>query len=271
MSELEIALEESLDRIQNRGATIEECLVDFPRLSSELRPLLLAAAQLESLQEIKPDRQFKEKARADLVNFMKAGLAPKQPVRQVQLPLRPTRSMRFATALAVLFLAFISAGTGLAQSAVPGDLLYPWKRATERIWLGFSKNDYEVELILSRRRYTELLAVFGRPELEQTTLQDYVLSVQTLISSPDEDFRMRVEEAVSMQVEDLVESGYSYPEFDELQDLMPLLGPNDESSDRPAGSPDLSEGGSPIPKLPGTDGDSREPEPEKRVVFLHPG
>jgi hypothetical protein len=129
--------DECLTRMQ-KGETVEEVLVRFPNVETELRPLLMAALTLM----VTPSEQTiplaaRERSRARLLA---------EAARKRALVLRPAASwrcfsLRSVIALVLLFsvVAFSLGSVSLASaSALPGDQLYPVKRTVERVQLQFT-------------------------------------------------------------------------------------------------------------------------------------
>jgi hypothetical protein len=173
MSKLEVALEESLASIQLGEATLEECLARYPELGPELRPLLLAAQLLKETSGAKASEQFKTRTRAMLGEHMRAH--PRRGAwrrRQVVLS--------YAASLAVVALAFVTTGLALAQGALPGGALYPWKLASEQIWRRVHFDTINFDLKLTQRRLDELIAVQNNATLVGSAVQAYADSIRVL-------------------------------------------------------------------------------------------
>ncbi len=173
MSKLEVALEECLASIQLGEATLEECLARYSELGPELRPLLLAAQKLKETSGERPSEQFKTRARAMLGEHMR--VYPRRAFWR-----RPQVMLRYAASLAVVALAFATTGFALAQGALPGGLLYPWKLASEQIWRRVHVNTVYVDLELTQRRLDELIAVQNNAALAGNAVNAYAQSIRVL-------------------------------------------------------------------------------------------
>src|SRR3972149_3908319 len=66
LDKLENALEDCLARIHLEGEGLEECVAHYPELSKELRPLLLAAKEVQAIGRLKASPEFKARTRAAL-------------------------------------------------------------------------------------------------------------------------------------------------------------------------------------------------------------
>ncbi len=60
------ALDRCLEEIHSGGATVEECLAEYPQYARELAPLLRTASRLESTDGVRPTRAFKSRLRKQL-------------------------------------------------------------------------------------------------------------------------------------------------------------------------------------------------------------
>ncbi len=222
MSKLEQILEESLARLANGEASLEECLSRYPEHAAELRPLLTAATLLERGQEVRPTTTFKSRTRAELMAHMRTH--PRQTPARPWTPLF-SRGFGFAlgqvfnaasgfAAIAVLVLGTI---TVLAQTALPGDALYRWKVGSERVWRAVHLDPLETDLLLADRRVGELTSVAGNPEAEEIARQEYQQSLATLMAQyPAADSQAAISAALQEQQNNLTEAGVSVPELDRL-------------------------------------------------------
>jgi hypothetical protein len=63
---IEEVLDRSLEDIRYGHMTVEDCLKHYPRFAAQLRPLLLTALKLESVNNVRPSREFKARLREQL-------------------------------------------------------------------------------------------------------------------------------------------------------------------------------------------------------------
>jgi hypothetical protein len=159
MANLHVVLEECLARIARGEMTPEEALVSYPEHAKELKTMLAASQHLASLQNLKARPEFRQRARTRLTEHMHAH------PRRVNGWYK-TITFRYAAAVAILTLVFTSAGTALAQQALPGDALYSWKLTSERLWRSLQPNRVDADLFLADRRIHELDAIQGNAALE---------------------------------------------------------------------------------------------------------
>ncbi|MBX3047785.1 MAG: hypothetical protein KF885_01275 [Anaerolineales bacterium] len=150
-----------------------------PELQEQLRPMLAAAAQVQELGEFKPRPEFRMQTRAMLHGYMRAS-----PRRR---PAFSSGFLRLATSLGVVVLALVSTGAALAQSALPGDPLYPVKLTTEQVWRNLQSDPVRADAALANRRVQELVAVQGQAELEEISINLYAETVQQLRSAAKDD------------------------------------------------------------------------------------
>ncbi len=104
--------------------------------------------------------------------------------------------LRLAPAYAMLLVALFITGTVQAQSALPGDPLYEWKRTSEQVWLSVSPDPVGTELALADRRLSELVAVENDPTRSQIALDGYVGVLDDLKATTGAHIPPRVADAL---------------------------------------------------------------------------
>ena len=144
---LEDSLQSALERLE-QGASLEEVLTAFPAQQAELRPLLIAALQVQrSAAAVTVPRRAASRSRAQFL-AESARLGPRRPILSWTLQV-----VRYA-ALAVLLVAIVLAGflgSGIVSAeALPGDTLYPVKLAVEKIRLQLA-GDSPARLVLEEQ------------------------------------------------------------------------------------------------------------------------
>lgn len=152
-------LYEALDaclQAMDEGATLEKCLGMYPELVDELRPTLEAAYAARSLAEIDVPVEAMNRSRTRLLGKAAALRNGKQPKRAWAGIPRLAFSIFLAVALFI-----VTSGSFLAASAksLPGDKLYPVKRAVEDLRVQLSSGEvhqYEVESEYRQLRIEEV-------------------------------------------------------------------------------------------------------------------
>jgi hypothetical protein len=111
---------------------------------------------------------------------------------------------------AILVAAFLVTGTARAQSALPGDALYAWKRTSEQAWLSVSPDPVGTEIILANRRLEEWIAVGNDPARNAGALADYSSAISYLnTTSADAESRTRLKAMIEAHKERVQQSGLS--------------------------------------------------------------
>ena len=159
------ALQECLAALE-RGEDLEQTLSSYPELETELRPLLRIAMRADQLgsEEVPDEVAARSRARllaqAEELRASRAGQS-----FPVWLP-------RLAAAL-IIALAILISGTGLyiaSAQALPGDTLYPVKRAAEGLRISLApSSDQKLALSLSysQRRLDEIRSLLDRGRRSQ--------------------------------------------------------------------------------------------------------
>jgi hypothetical protein len=135
---LETVFEDCLRRMQ-KGEALEVILADYPAQAGQLRPLLLAAAELGTLRTPAVPAVIRNARRAQ---FLSAAAGKRQhPIRR--LGWQPIRALVTSLVLLVIIGASLL-GTGwVSAQALPGDTLYPVKRVVENTRLAFSSTSLD--------------------------------------------------------------------------------------------------------------------------------
>jgi hypothetical protein len=164
MKSFQHILEECLTALSNDTATVDECLARYPQHAEQLKPLLGTIRYLKLGRSVKPSLTFKSYSRVHLTQH---------------LHFNPRRSQwtqflwRITATVAVLMTTLLVTGTVHAQTVLPGDNFYPWKRASEEIWRALSIDSINADITLSERRLNEWVAVADDPTLGSEAMLDY--------------------------------------------------------------------------------------------------
>ncbi len=177
---LDTILEECLERIEQQGWTVEDCLAHYAAQRAELEPLLRAALVLRQARvHVRPSEAFRAQSAARLrMRLLAARRSPQaRPVRPAFGGMRLWRLA--AVGLLVIALALASGGLAYAaDGAAPGDALYTLDRALEQAQLRFavrSTHAVELRLRFASERLDEAarLVAAGDAAHVQQALADY--------------------------------------------------------------------------------------------------
>jgi hypothetical protein len=268
MISLEEAFEESQRQIASGDATLEACLARYPQHADRLAQMLTASAHLERLPAARLSDSAKIRGRNQLRAHMAAHPRRQAPSRQRLSLFNPRR---WAPALAVLALA-LTAGTAAAQSAGPGDWLYPWRQTSEAIWLQISPNQHAVALSVANRRLADLLQARPDSPAYIEALDAYQHWIRVM--EADQLVDSQTQPALEQQRLQLQSSGIDTPEIDNAlggnppsrQQATPTVLPSvTPSRSSPTTPPVLA-----TPLVPGT-GKQGEPTRGLPTLQLGPG
>lgn len=213
-----------------RRADEFQALVEHQHLSAtaeaQLGDLLLLVESLRDIQPVLPRADFSTSLRERLMAAAEIELVPGSPAAKLALPPRRTKRER-RIAAAVGGLALVGATTGLAaaaQTALPGDPLYPLKRAIENAQTGLTMGDQAKGATLlsnAQDRLDELTKLTARGD-------DQAAMSQTLT-----DFTDQATQASDLLLADYAQTGhassitelrdFTASSLDSLADLAPQV------------------------------------------------
>jgi hypothetical protein len=206
MSDFERVLDDCVERLTKGTSTLEECLSSHPQHAAQLRPLLQSAAGLiDHRGDVSISPIAAARGRAKLTLQMKAHSRPRGPS---MLFFR-----RMALGIAMIMFALLSVGTVYAQSALPSDLFYAWKLASERVWRRISFDTNHVDLMLADRRVSEIVATVDDPTRRATVLRDYQEILLRLEAASDAD-KGELLTTLETHQKSLKDAGLAIPELD---------------------------------------------------------
>lgn len=221
MPKLENILDECVARLASGEATLGDCLTRYPEHADELRRLLTAATWLEVGREVRPAPIFKARARAQLLAHMKA--KPRKQNSGIWAALLSfrfypalSRSLNVAVGLAAILILFLSTGTVLAQSALPGESLYEWKLTSEQLLRTVHPDPLSVDLMMARRRTYDLAQVAGDPQAETVALEGYQQTLSHLSHYNEPEAQHAISEVLSQQKAVLAQAQVTVPELNQL-------------------------------------------------------
>lgn len=211
MDNFDLILDNCLTEMSSGASSLDECLARHPEHAAQLKPLLQTALKIERGRAIQPSPAFKARARTELYAHMQA-----HPRRRVW---GFSSAWRVAVSLAVLVAAFFITGTAFAQSALPGESLYPWKLSSERVWRAVAPDRVAVDLSLADRRIGELTIIAADPARKAEALNGYNEVLIRLKSERDAQSDERILPVLKAHQEKLSKAGVSVPDLDNI--LLP--------------------------------------------------
>lgn len=249
-------LDQLIAELQAGGRSLEDVLVAHPDLADADRALLQTAARVRELRSLEPSSVYQASARQELKEFLDEH--PRGLEQSGRGALLFPGLLRYAAAAASVLLTVLVTGTALAQTAGPGDFLYPWKTASEQAYRALHPDQTGADLQLARRRLKEILAA-DDPEDRRISLEGYRLALERLAdgTSPGEQAAVRAAlqrhrlrlDAADLEVPALNTAlrDLSLPGEENGDDgLFPTLLPEDQETGAPKLEPTLD----PLPVLP---------------------
>jgi hypothetical protein len=116
-------------------------------------------------------------------------------------------------AVVSIIAALLFTGTVHAQTVLPGDNFYPWKRATEEVWRILSIDPVNIDITLSERRLNEWIAVADDPALSPDAMQGYFDELTRLSKIDNTKTRKIIAPVIQAHQEILNEAGLPEAEW----------------------------------------------------------
>lgn len=167
------ALEDCITAI-NSGRGLEECLAKYPDLADELRTLIETSTAAKSLTATQVPAAARNRSRTMLLEHA----ARKRKTRKPWLTY--FRIPRLAMSLAALLVVLVFSFNGLiitSAKTIPGDTLYPVKRAAETVRLKLTNNvekKHQIEVDYTRRRTEEVIELLQLNRTEKISMEGKV-------------------------------------------------------------------------------------------------
>ena len=171
-----------------RGANIEECLELYPDYAEELRPLLVTAVGAKRAVDIKPRREFRDRAGYEFQRAIRE-VEPAPAARRKESLFQALMKPAWATMILVVIVLAAGSGTVYAaNSSLPGEPLYSVKMATESVRLTFAFSEEakaDLYVKLADRRVDEIIQMAEKgnvAQVENTTdkLEEELLAMAGL-------------------------------------------------------------------------------------------
>lgn len=207
MTTFESALDDCLKRIKAGEADVDTCLKLYPEYADQLRPLLQVAGRVQSGSKVDPSSTFVPGTRAEVYAYADAN--PRR--RRRGLSWYSSPALRWAAIAVVLAIALLLTGTAYAQTAYPGDMLYAWKRASENVSRAIIPAHIQVDLFLSRRRMSEVLAVRHDPARLAIAWAGYRAVMERLLGYEDPTQKEHIAAVLRDEWEQFIQLGVPLP------------------------------------------------------------
>lgn len=210
-------LAECLTRLSNGSATVDECLSLYPKHAEQLKPLLQTVVLLDRGRDVVPLPTFNAYTRSALIQYVRTH--PRQP--QNVMPMLRRTALTFAMLVAALLVT----GTVHAQSVLPGDTFYAWKRTSEQVWRVISFDSVATNIVLTERRLNEWIAVANDPTHSSSAMADYLEALTELESTDDVETLTIVVPALQEHQQILSNAGLSVPDLEDYIVVAEVLLP----------------------------------------------
>ncbi len=231
MDELELALDDCLQKITTGKSSLAQCLARYPQYADQLRPMLEAALQVQRGKQVRPSGTVRDRTRAKVRNYVEEH--PRQPRKAQAAP-------RLAFILVLAVLALFLVGAAAAQSAMPGQPLYGLKLSTERAWRAAYPDPVAADLMLADRHANELIEVAGyasavptnavyEMDAESQAMGAYVEVLDRLSTEINSNNEGNIVHELKGHQDKLAKAGIHVPKLDEIVGHNP--GQNDNQGE----------------------------------------
>ncbi len=185
VGDFEAVLDECLTEM-NRGQSLEACVAEYPALAAELEPLLRMALRVEALRQDQPPSPAA--LRAGRQRLLRQAALLRHTHEDQTRPIRfpwwmglqswMRRSMATTVLATLLLVSVLAAGTVAASArSLPGDALYPVKRASEEVQLLLTfDREIKAQLVgkIDERRREEAQAISDRRRIAELSFRGRV-------------------------------------------------------------------------------------------------
>ncbi len=213
-------LSDCLDRLEENPTHLEECLAAHPEHAPLIRPLLQTAQNVSLGHAVTAPVEYRARTREYLVQYIHFN--PRvQPVYNKAL------TARLAVAMLTLMLGVFITGTVHAQSVLPGDNFYTWKRTSEMIWRAVSPNPVSVDIAIANRRAMEWIALAHNPKLSANAKGEYLAALDhvLVVQSQNPQASVLIVPALQTQISMLEQAGMPTPEVHHYLDVALAAAP----------------------------------------------
>jgi hypothetical protein len=215
----ETILERCLERIAT-GEDLETCLRDEPEHAERLAPLLEARAALREWEPPRLPDNVRDAARTRALDALGRETAASH---QWRTPFGSTIAARVAIVIAIVAVLAGAADTAGHQS-LPGEMLYPWKRAKEDIALVLASGPSEraqLQTEFAKRRLDEIATLVASgntdPQVVAEVTEDLIQNAASAIAegqqAPDVNVAPDVKEILATAQTTLETAAQSNPQI----------------------------------------------------------
>ena len=186
--EFDDILNECLDKLLVKDATVEQCLASYPEQADELKPLLQVAVATRMTATVQPRPDFRARARYQFHAALQEIEGKSGRIFFRWLP------QWAAVVTVVLVLLLAGSGTvAAASNSMPDEPLYQVKLATEQVWLTLNFSDMgkaRLNAVLADRRVAEIIYLAGKGDARRVEaitrrLDKYLAMMAMLASIPE--------------------------------------------------------------------------------------
>lgn len=183
-SDFDTILDRCLADLATGRETIDSCLQRYPAQADQLAWLLPIAERTRAVPPPAPLSMDKRRALESRLLEKAGQIFARSAIRPIapRLPVWQRRGV-FAMMSLVLSVLFLFSAVGVSAASMPGDVLYPIKRAAEQVRLAFTPDQDQaaVHLELAQVRLHELDILAQRGEVSTELLAEIEVETNTVL------------------------------------------------------------------------------------------
>lgn len=238
---IENILDNCITAIHEQRETVAECLARYPTHRQELESLLRLTVRLRAARTLQASPEFRHLSAIRVHNLVTARQrSAEQAVagpsrgdrvqRGWQAVLGASEKLTGTIVVSLVLIALLLMGGGVVYAStddLPGDALYPVKRAAESVRLTISLNDADIaklRLSLAIRRLNEVVVLLekGRPQDIDQALANYDVQMELITTFLDRDSTLSPDEQSTLADQLIEVQAHHEAQFTVLLSQSPL-------------------------------------------------
>lgn len=167
------AFDDCIDRLNN-GDTLDGCLRAYPQFADQLRPMLMTG---QVVQRVRIDPMEMRAAQARGRERVRLALQQNPPAPALNRIVPLFRLAGLAASLVLLLSVLLGGAALAAETSLPGDPLYGYKRVTEQVRLSLPGDQAALQEFFGQRRLNEIRQLLAIDRAESVDFSGEVQAI----------------------------------------------------------------------------------------------